>query len=202
MGPSRNFVPQGKLNKRGLRLRKNRKKKRQGIKSERVDVKQPPLHQGPRYNISFAEVNKAYGRMRKGKGFFASKKVLWRNRHALVLGSSNFYRKVRGDDDSYYQEDNIEYDVVEPLSKNMTGAPPLKMAPNSLWVTAVFGSNIFVFFGKKPNNCEFTAVHHVLSELFTKSILHLVIPFCVIFLTKTKVVPLGFFQILIKNHDF
>ena len=51
--------------------------------------------------------------MRKGKGFFASKKVLWRNRHALVLGSSNFYRKVGGHDDYYYQ-DNTEYDVVEP----------------------------------------------------------------------------------------
>ena len=52
--------------------------------------------------------------MRKGKGFFASNKVLWRNRHALVLGCSNFYRKVSDEDDSYYQEDNKEYDVVEP----------------------------------------------------------------------------------------
>ena len=32
----------------------------------------------------------------------------------LVLGCSNFYRKVRDDDESYYQEDNEEYDVVEP----------------------------------------------------------------------------------------
>ena len=52
--------------------------------------------------------------MRKGKGFFASNKVLWRNRHALCLGSSNFYRKVGDGDDSYYQQDNTEYDVVEP----------------------------------------------------------------------------------------
>ena len=101
VGPSRNVFPQGNAKKRGLRSRKIRKKKKPGIKSERVYVKQPPLHQGPRYNISFAEVNKAYGRMRKGRGFFASKKVLWRNRHALVLGSSNFYRKVSDDDDSY-----------------------------------------------------------------------------------------------------
>ena len=76
------------------------------------------------------------------------------------------------------------------------------MAPNSLWVTAVFGINIFVFFGKKPNNCEFTAVHHVLSELFTKSILHFVIPFCVIFLTKNKVVPLVFFRFRSKIMIF
>ena len=51
--------------------------------------------------------------MRKGRGFFASKKVLWRYRHALVLGSSNFYRKV-SDDECYYKQDDTEYDVVEP----------------------------------------------------------------------------------------
>ena len=33
---------------------------------------------------------------------------------------------------------DLSLTVLEPLSKNMTGAPPLKMAPNSLWVTAVF----------------------------------------------------------------
>ena len=107
MAPSRHVFPQGNAKKRGLRLRKIRKKKKPGIKTERVHVKQPPLHQGPRYNITFAEVNKAYGRMRKGKGFFASKKVLWRNRHALVLGSPNFYRKVGGDDGYYYQDNTV-----------------------------------------------------------------------------------------------
>ena len=118
-GPSRNVFPNANAKKRGLRLRKLRKKKKPAIKSERVHVKQPPLHQGPRYNITFDEVKKAYGRMRKGKGFFASKKVLWRNRHALVLGSSNFYKKVRDYDDSYYHEDNTEYDVVEPPDENL-----------------------------------------------------------------------------------
>ena len=101
MGPSRNVFPEANAKKRGLRLRKLRKRKKPGIKTERVYVQEPPLHQGPRYHISFAEVNKAYGRMRKGKGFFASRKVLWRNRHALVLGSSNFYKKVRDDNTSY-----------------------------------------------------------------------------------------------------
>ena len=84
----------------------------------------------------------------------------------------------------------------------MTGAPPLKLAPNSVWVTAVFRMNIFVFFGKKPKIIEFTLLHHDLSQLFKKSILPLEITFCVIFLIKNKVVPFGFFQILIKNHDF
>ena len=83
--------------------------------------------------------------------------------------------------------------VGQPLSKNMTGAPPLKLAPNSPWVTAVFRMNIFVFFVKKPKNIEFTLLHHDLSQLFKKSILPLEIPFCVIFFIKNKVVPLGFF---------
>ena len=74
VGPSRNVFPQRNAKKRGLRLRKIRKKKQPGIKNERVYVKQPPLHQGPRYNISFAEVNKAYGRMRKGRGFLSEQK--------------------------------------------------------------------------------------------------------------------------------
>ena len=123
-GPSRNVFPQGNAKKRGLRSRKIRKKKKPGIKSERVHVKQPHLHQGPRYNITFDEVNKAYGRMRKGRGFFASRKVLWRNRHALVLGSSNFYKKVRDDDYSYYHEDNKEYDVVEPPDPEVPTSGP------------------------------------------------------------------------------
>ena len=114
VGSSQNVFPQTHAKKRNLKLRKIRKKKKPAIKNERVYVQEPPLHEGPRYNISLKEVKKTYSRMRKGKGFFASNKVLWRNRHALVLGCSNFYRKVKDDDESYYQEDNKEYDVVEP----------------------------------------------------------------------------------------
>ena len=70
------------------------------------------MHRGPRYNISLEEVSKKYNQMRKGNCFYASKKVLWRNRHALVLGCSNFYRK--GKDDENVKVDNKEYDIVEP----------------------------------------------------------------------------------------
>ena len=73
MTPSPNVFPKGNATKRGLRSRKIRKKN-PGIKSERVHVKQPQLHQGPRYNITFDEVNKAYGRMRKGRGFLSEQK--------------------------------------------------------------------------------------------------------------------------------
>ena len=89
---SRNIFPDGQDAKvRGVRLRKARKKKKPGVKSVRVLPTQDPVHSGPRYNISFREAAKAYGRMRKGRGFYPSKKVIWKNRHALVLGCSNFY---------------------------------------------------------------------------------------------------------------
>ena len=111
---SRNIFYDVKKSKNSeLRVRKTRKKKKPGIKTARVFVKQKgPVHRGPQYNISLEEVSKKYNQMRKGKGFYASKKVLWRNRHALVLGSSNFYRKGKADEN--LKVDNKEYDVVEP----------------------------------------------------------------------------------------
>ena len=97
---------------RGVRLRKGRKKKKPGVKSVRVLRTQEPAHVGPKYNISSREAHKAYGGMRKGRGFYPSKKVIWKNRHALVLGCSNFYKK--GKDDENLEVDNKEYDIVEP----------------------------------------------------------------------------------------
>ena len=97
-----------------MRLGKARKKKKPGVKSDRVLRKQEPVHRGPRYHISFREARIVYGRMRKGRGFYPSNKVLWKNRHALVLGCSNFYRKGKDNDTSNFKEDNIEYDIVEP----------------------------------------------------------------------------------------
>ena len=94
MAEPRNVFPDGmNARKSAPRLRKTRKKKKPGVKKDRVLVKQDPVHSGPRYNISFQEVWRAYGRMRKGRGFYPSNKVLWKNRHALVLGCSNFYGK-------------------------------------------------------------------------------------------------------------
>ena len=110
---SRDILPDSRNARvRGLRVRKARKKKKPGDKSERVLPKQEPVHCGPRYNISFREAREAYGRMRKGRGFYPSNKVIWKNRHTLVLGCSNFYRK--GKDDENLKVDNKEYDIVEP----------------------------------------------------------------------------------------
>ena len=95
-----------------MRIRKDRKKKKPGIQSVPVLSTQEPVHSAPRYSISFREADKAYRGMRKGRGFYPSKKVIWKNRHALVLGCSNFYRK--GKDDENVKVDNKEYDIVEP----------------------------------------------------------------------------------------
>ena len=110
---SRNIFPDGRnATGRGIRLRKGRKKKKPGVKSVRVLPTQEPVHVGPRYHISSREASKGYRRIRKGRGFYPSKKVIWKNRHALVLGCSNFYRK--GKDDENLKVDNKEYDIVEP----------------------------------------------------------------------------------------
>ena len=75
--PSRNLFPDARNARgRGVRLRKTRKEKKPGIKSDRVFPKQEPIHSGPRYNISFREAFKAYGRIRKGRGFYPSNKVI------------------------------------------------------------------------------------------------------------------------------
>ena len=58
------------------------------------------------------EGSTTYDRIRQGKSFYASKKVLGKNRHALVLGCSIFYRK--DNDDENLKVDNKEYDIVEP----------------------------------------------------------------------------------------
>ena len=61
---------------RGVILRKRRKKKKPGVKSVRVLSTQEPVHFGPRYNISLREAGKAYRLIRKGRGFYPSKKVI------------------------------------------------------------------------------------------------------------------------------
>ena len=110
---SRNIFSDGRnATGRGVRLRKGRKKKKPGVKSVRVLRTKERAHVGPRYNISSREADKAYRRMRKGRSFYPSKKVIWKNRHALILGCSNFYRK--GKDDENVKVDNKEYDIGEP----------------------------------------------------------------------------------------
>ena len=110
---SRNVFPDGRnATVGGVRVLKARKKKKPGVKSVRVLPTQEPIHFGPRYNISCREASKVYGRIRKGRGFHPNKKVIWKSRHALVLGCSNFYRK--GKDDENVKVDNKEYDIVDP----------------------------------------------------------------------------------------
>ena len=65
----------------------------------------------PRYHLTLNQVMEAYKTYRKGRGFQASKKVLWKNRHRLVFGSRNFYKFGRYES---YRMREKEYDVPEP----------------------------------------------------------------------------------------
>ena len=73
---SRKILSDGKNAKhRDLIVRKTRKKKKSGIKTARVFLKQKgPVHRGPRYNIPLEEVTNTYNRMRKGNFFMLVKK--------------------------------------------------------------------------------------------------------------------------------
>ena len=46
----------------------------------------------PRYHLTLNQVKQAYKSYRKGRGFHASTKVLWKNRHRLVFGNRNQYK--------------------------------------------------------------------------------------------------------------
>ena len=65
----------------------------------------------PKYHLSLNQVMEAYKTYRKGRGFQASKKVLWKNRHRLVFGSRNLYKYGRYES---YRMREKEYDVPEP----------------------------------------------------------------------------------------
>ena len=67
--------------------------------------------------------------------------------------------------------------------------------------TAVFGLTFWCFFFLNLSILNLP-YYHVWSKLSKKSILPAEIQFYVIFFTKTNILPLVFFQILINNHGF
>ena len=73
----------------------------------------PSINDGhaPKYHLSYNRVLQAYKTLRKGRGFHASKKVLWRNRHNLVFGSKNLNKLRRFES---YRMREKEYDITEP----------------------------------------------------------------------------------------
>ena len=80
--------------------------------------------------------------------------------------------------------------ISDPLSIYWSRTPtPPNFGQESPALESHFGIKILCFLDKKCKKNEFTALHHVLLELFKKSILQLTISFCVIFFTKNKVVP-------------
>ena len=69
---------------------KKKKKKRQEIGIRATQQKAIPVKYtqiAPKYHVPFKRVLKAYKKMRKGRCFYPSKRVLWKNRHRLILQS-------------------------------------------------------------------------------------------------------------------
>ena len=60
------------------------------IPSQRISAVDTEQEVGPAYHITLKKVENLYKAMRKGRSFSASKRVLWRNRHLLVLRRDSF----------------------------------------------------------------------------------------------------------------
>ena len=101
----------------------------------------------------------------------------------------NFYLKLSRSSKKMSRE---KHRLFLALSNYSYGTPPPSCATNPECYTAVFVIHIFVFFLKKTFTFRIYPSIHIM--FYQKS-------HCFIFLQKTKVVPLGFFQILIKIHD-
>ena len=67
----------------------------------------------PKYQVSYNNALAAYKSMRKGSSFYPSRKVIWQNRHRLVLGprfqKNNFY-----DEYNFSENKEKEYFCPEP----------------------------------------------------------------------------------------
>ena len=100
---------------RSISGKKKRKKKRREMRIRATEQKSVPVkntHSAPKYHLTIKRVLEAYKKMRKGRCFYPSKRVLWKNRHRLILGSRhstemNDYMEYRSDREK-------EYDVPEP----------------------------------------------------------------------------------------
>ena len=84
---------------------------------------------GPAYHITPKKVEDVYKAMRKGRSFSASKRVLWRNRHRLVLRRGSFRAAIR--EKEYYcpeppeeQEDPHMHQTGKEYSSNNGGDGP------------------------------------------------------------------------------
>ena len=67
----------------------------------------------PKYHISYKKTLAAYKSMRKGSSFYPSRRVLWLNRHRLVLGP-RFNKNSFYDDYNFSPKQEKEYFCPEP----------------------------------------------------------------------------------------
>ena len=73
---------------RSISKKKKKRKKKFRVNEEggtqQQSVPQRNKDGPPKYHVTFKRVLAAYRSLRKGRGFHASKRVIWRNRHLLI----------------------------------------------------------------------------------------------------------------------
>ena len=119
--PSKSYSVDGlRVSKRvsiakSLSRKKKKRKKKCNVMAQAASQQPsvPSITDGlaPKYHLSYKQVLQAYKKLRKGRGFRASRKVLWKNRHTLVFGSKNLYKFGRFES---YRMREKEYDITEP----------------------------------------------------------------------------------------
>ena len=102
--------------KRSISRKKKKKKCRVLGKKDRKHSPQPAVKEDdyPKYHVTFNRVLEAYRSLRKGRGFHASKRVIWRNRHRLIGANKDLCKVYGYRDENYWRIREKEYDVCEP----------------------------------------------------------------------------------------
>jgi hypothetical protein len=94
--------------------KKSRRKKASSstgqVPPQRISVVDTEHEVGPAYHISPKKVWQVYRSMQKGRSFCASKRVLWRNRHRLVLRRDSFKATAVREKEYYCPESPEEHE--------------------------------------------------------------------------------------------
>ena len=106
-----------KAGKHGNGNSRSRKRKHRPIRRRVPRQKIVPKvenYQVPKYHLTYEKVLNVYKAMRKGRTYHASRRVLWRNRHHLVFGSQNSYRRNSRNAFLFGNSKEKEYENNEP----------------------------------------------------------------------------------------
>ena len=114
VGVQRIADPQRVKVKKSHSCRKNVRRVMGREVSQQISKQEVKNISAPEYHINYKKVLEAYGKMRKGRVFHASRRVLWRNRHRLVLGRRDLHQQNFYENSNCYYKREKEYFVPEP----------------------------------------------------------------------------------------